>query len=500
MLPAFTQVKHWQRNEHLEHSLKFSFPQEHKYAADEATLLLPPYSGRPTRNCRGLPDNHRLRPQSWDLSRKMLVSLAAAISVFSVFFLWAICKASHSKEQQSGALRRRLAASKRKADEEELSLIADQCAALEAEMGVVRPLPETLSDMHPRRKIAKLASMLREAAAAHEQVAAMAVSLEEASSTTPSPETTVMALAKNAAGSQSTYRFEDGGDLPSQIDPLMSSAEADASEEYLAALEPFGWVRISPSTSSELEDQESDTSPSSLADEQQDGEPSTSASVTQQYPEARAVGAWDIADHPFARVPVLEPNVRLREIRTEGFFSRLWTNVSVWNHFLIIRSLFAKATLNQEDVNILMRTLEKLIDDVWIQFLNKARRTQPALAAAALGQAFLAFDYIVSAIQLFGDAMQLPLWWEKFISVFPTDYSVDCLSSNHRERVVFNTYISKRLLDVLNIYKTGTRPNVEEVVELKRLLFCFPHSPKPFRDSHYDPWREDDKNFMKYGH
>lgn len=430
----------------------------------------------------------------------MLVSLAAAISVFSVFLLWAICKASHNKEQQPGALGRRLAASKRKADEEQLSLIAEQCAALEAEMGVVRPLPETPSDMHPRRKIAKLASMLREAAAAHEKVAAMAVSSEEASSTAPSPEATVRAPAENAAGSQSTYRFEDGGNLPSQIDPLVSSAEADASEEYLAALEPFGWVRISPSTSSELEDQESDTSPSRTADELLDGEASTSASAKQQYPEARDVGPWDIADHPFGRVPALEPNVRLREMRTGGFFSRLWTNVSVWNYFLVIRSLFAKATLNQEDADTLMGTLENLIDDVWIQFLNKARPTQPALAAAALGQAFLAFDYIVSAIQLFGDAMQLPLWWEKFISVFPTDYSIECSTANHRKRVLFNTYISKRLLDVLNIYKTGTRPGIKEVVELKRLLFCFPNSPKPFRASQCNPWREDDIHFMKYGH
>ncbi|CDJ43106.1 hypothetical protein, conserved [Eimeria tenella] len=495
MVPAIALDRNRRANEQHSETLNSLHPESHYgvYTQDP-TVLFFPLSGRDT----AIPPVHDGQTGRRSLmklrNRQFFVSLAATISVFSVFVLCVICKAPLNREQQSGAIWRRLSESKSELDEE-LSLIAEQCASLEAEMGITLPLSATHSDMEPGRKVAELASMLREAAAAHERVHASTPPLKEASTWTLFRSTEAMTAAEGAAGSQSNCQFEEGDHVPLHTDTLMPPAEADASNEHLYPLQHSSQPLPPPMFLSDQDKEQHRANPSSI-----DGEPSTSALATEPFHDAGQVkGPSDITNHPFARLPVLGPNILVRKFQPEGLFSRMWTNVSMWTHYLTLHRLFAKSVLNQEDADTLIRTVEALVDATWIQMQYRTMPIRPSLAVAALGQAFLAFDYIVCTVQLLGDAMQLPLWWEKFIGAFDIYY--DHRRGRKRQlRPGLNVKLAHRLLNALNIYKTGTRPGIKEVVELKRLLFCFPNSPKPFRASQCNPWREDDIHFMKYGH
>ncbi|CDJ68435.1 hypothetical protein, conserved [Eimeria necatrix] len=494
MVPVIALDRNRRASEQHSETLNSVHSEPHYGVSQDPTVLFFPLSGRDT----AIPPVHSgqtgRRSPTRLRNRQFLVSLAATISVFSALVLWVICKAPHNREQQSGAIRRRLSANKSEPDEE-LSLIAEQCASLEADMGIILPLSGTHSDIERGRKVAEIASMLREAAADHEHVHASAPSLKEASTWTLFRSTEAMTASEGAAGSQSNCQLKEGDNAPLHTDTLMPSVEADASNEHLSPLQHSSWPLTHPMFLFDQNKVQHGSYPSRI-----DGEPSTSALATVPFYEAGQVkGPSDITNHPFVRLPVLEPNIFIRRFQSESLFSRMWTNVSTWSHFLTLRRLFAKSILNQEDTDTLVRTVEGLVDVIWTQMQNRTMPIRPSLAVAALGHAFLAFDYIVCTVQLLGDAMQVPLWWGKFISAF--DISYDHQRGRKRQlRPGLNAQFAHRLLNALNIYKTGTRPNVEEVVELKRLLFCFPHSPRPFRASQYNPWREDELRFMKYGH
>ncbi|CDJ32516.1 uncharacterized protein EMH_0045120 [Eimeria mitis] len=151
-----------------------------------------------------------------------------------------------------------------------------------------------------------------------------------------------------------------------------------------------------------------------------------------------------------------------------------------------------QSVLSQEEVNSLVMELEKLIGMSWRQAeLSKPKR-RPVYAAETLGRHLLAFDAIVCGIQLLGDKMQLPLWWNQYVAAFDHSPSHLLPYGSPKPEGIYRMMI-RRLLGALEIYKRGKRPPLPEVIALKTMLFAHKDAPGRLKDHKWDPWREDAK-------
>ncbi|CDI87824.1 hypothetical protein EPH_0062500 [Eimeria praecox] len=168
---------------------------------------------------------------------------------------------------------------------------------------------------------------------------------------------------------------------------------------------------------------------------------------------------------------------------------------SVHTHLLRLRRLFAQKVLRQVDLDMLQDEIEDLVAVYWLRNQRVTKVKAPIRVVEALGTYFMAFDYIVCAIQLLGDYMQLPLWWEKFAESFNPHLRLPDPGPLRVRISMFYTDLSRRLVAALDIYKGGKRPPLREVVALKKMLFCSPLGRHRLKDRKWNPWREDGECF-----
>ncbi|CDJ51676.1 hypothetical protein, conserved [Eimeria brunetti] len=235
---------------------------------------------------------------------------------------------------------------------------------------------------------------------------------------------------------------------------------------------------------------------------------STRASVGRQlplvtidtYPTIRGAlqaGVPALEHHPYYRLPVLAPGVVVDTMLPEGVMRPIKMNISSYAQFATLRRLFAKPVLNQDDADEAMVAIEKLVRKTARRARRGIRQVRPLFGASTLGSYFLVFDYLVSALQVFGGSSGLPEWWGEFVSVFDFDYFYPTPSKGSRESGIYNTQLANSLLVALNMYKKGERPSAHVVIELKRHLFFGEHGPQQFKRAQWDPWREEDEAFRR---
>ncbi|CDI83075.1 hypothetical protein, conserved [Eimeria acervulina] len=204
--------------------------------------------------------------------------------------------------------------------------------------------------------------------------------------------------------------------------------------------------------------------------------------------------------HPYVRMPVVEAGVVPHDFDPSGVFAPSSKSFPFTKSLHEMRQLFAKPTLNQQDVDILMDMARGLANNLWLKAASTLRQVRPVFASASLGNTFLAMDYVVSAVELLGGHMKLDMWWENFAQAFDTNYNLPPSTEFHRSSARFNAYLANQLLNALRIYKTRRRPPLTLVIELKRNLFFAAHSPPLFKSSQWDPWRQDHNFFEEFGY
>lgn len=160
---------------------------------------------------------------------------------------------------------------------------------------------------------------------------------------------------------------------------------------------------------------------------------------------------------------------------------------------LTIRNLQLQLLLNDEDVETLSSTTEKLTNYALYRLTRTRASQKPADTLRERGIKFLTFDTLYSVSRLAGPLM--PSWWEDVAQAVLIN--LDALSPplNSHSSPANSRKLAGSLLVALVQYKEGereTRLFSEKIIRLKRLPFCSPYS-FIFQDAERDPLREDDK-------
>ncbi|KAL8439020.1 hypothetical protein Efla_002429 [Eimeria flavescens] len=215
--------------------------------------------------------------------------------------------------------------------------------------------------------------------------------------------------------------------------------------------------------------------------------------------EAGRVGPRELGNlsmHPFIRLPIIRPEAILRDFdpqRLKPMFGRS----GLYMMLSRIRERLLKPALDAGEVEQLMLETEKLVR------MTLARLPQQSSPKALwhwvhhLGTFFLILDAVVSVRQLLGPRMAASEWWDHLVNCLPMDYPPPEVPADANKLNKFRYNLVSRLLAAIKIYKTGKRPDLQEVLELKRMLLCTRHSISYFKDRRFDPWRSDDAKFCQ---
>ncbi|CDJ33531.1 uncharacterized protein EMH_0016430 [Eimeria mitis] len=274
---------------------------------------------------------------------------------------------------------------------------------------------------------------------------------------------------------------------------LQASGQRVRTADVNPGLDPDSWLESIPSIDSHPE-QEARGEPSPVTDDgSMAGQVLASPASTQGHPEGlrEILQTGDIRKHPYVRLPVLEEDVVPKCIRVSALFSKDQKTFYQYGYLVTVRELLHRRKLSQEDADSLVQTIERLVATSWFKSKKGPTGPSPICIVDTLGMYFLAFDAIICAVELLGDAMQLPLWWEKFTASFTTSFPLASPGSRGREVTRFHIVLARRLSAALEIYKRGMRPPLPEVVTLKKLLFCYPLGRHKFKSLYWAPWRKD---------
>ncbi|CDJ54032.1 hypothetical protein EBH_0072000 [Eimeria brunetti] len=418
------------------------------------------------------------RPRSRKVKSLSLPTfLATTISVAAILLSLSTCKALRTRHQFSGVTRRRLSEGDKGIDEDERSVI-EGCLDLEEELGIIEGRAISSSEVDSLNRVTALVSMLSEEAVAKE-------TMQE-----PLPVGGQLRLTQQWLDDPSGFDPKYS-EVIGQHSPLQASAELLGATGGTPALDPDSWIDSIPSINNQPEGQKAVDSFRVSDGNSKAGQASGVSASTGQHPAGLSHLLHDVQSHPYVRLPVLEKGVVPRNLRVSILFTQKTGAFSFNIYMRTMRKLLLKKSLNQIDANTLVGAVEKLVTSSWVQSRKGARGRTPIYFVEALGRYFISLDAIVCASQILGDCMQLPLWWETFVASFNTNFPLYNARSRANKLTDFHIDFARRLIAALDIYKTGRRPALTEVIALKRLLFCFPLGRHRFKGPKWDSWRED---------
>ncbi|CDJ43114.1 hypothetical protein, conserved [Eimeria tenella] len=197
--------------------------------------------------------------------------------------------------------------------------------------------------------------------------------------------------------------------------------------------------------------------------------------------------------HPFIRLPTLGPKVKPGQLVSHMKFC-LFRDQPIVNRLKVVRSILSLPVLHAADANLLIFTTAELAVRALTTMRSSAAMLRPSMAVRALGRRFLVFNTVHSVLAIVGSHSQLESLWDKIIRYVPTTYTRDP-PEIMRGKNEFLYFLAKQLEEALSLYKRGSEPSEEQIIEIKRKLFCSDYSPGCFRSSPWDPWRADDAQY-----
>ncbi|CDJ27818.1 uncharacterized protein EMH_0035080 [Eimeria mitis] len=134
-----------------------------------------------------------------------------------------------------------------------------------------------------------------------------------------------------------------------------------------------------------------------------------------------------------------------------------------------------RESLNQKEVTLLVGYVQELAIASAARERATKRMDYAFHGMINIGRQFLVLDAIVSALHVLGVPPLSCSWWEAFATCFDTDYRYAEPGPRAQESGKVNVDLANRMLVAMSIYKTGNRPNPEEILDMKRTLFFSPH-------------------------
>lgn len=111
-------------------------------------------------------------------------------------------------------------------------------------------------------------------------------------------------------------------------------------------------------------------------------------------------------------------------------------------------------------------------------------------AAERLGLRFLLMDTVVSYMMIVGQTPD-PVYWKMFTDSVG-HVAPPVTTWGNAGKASPSSFLGQELSRAIQMLKRGERPLPAHMLKLKRLLFCWEHSPMLFRKEDFDPWRRDD--------
>ncbi|KAL8443903.1 hypothetical protein Emed_006498 [Eimeria media] len=460
----------------------------------EASVVVTP---QPRLSVYSLPESHSLSSPSPPVRRKRFqraaAALAAVVFFLSSFALLLTCRKLSSKLTEPGLAHRRLAEGFEKeiTSDEELDAILNQCLELEAEHGEPHPDPDSDS-AEPAAKKAKLVALLEEAAVIFELLGPETTPADGGLSTSSS-----WTHATEPEGLSSTHPSRTQSASETTLAHFNPSLHAGPTEDVSLPgldvdpnLDPEGYLEQIPLLTEEEGEEERETDEGLTvlhAEGEQEQQPATS-SGTQQL---------GFEDHPFFRLPQVLPHAIRRKFEMIEEYRLGYSGSSCFLMLQKMHELFLKPVLDPDDVEELLCASESLARYAHTHVhRDRLVRVKPVRVIRQLGLHFIILDSLVCARQLLGSYMIPEEWWDPLMSSFSTDYALQ-LYSRAKPITKFNYDLITRLRAAVELLKTGVRPEAEEIVNLKKMLFCSPYSAARFKETHWDLWRQDAEMYEK---
>ncbi|KAL8444070.1 hypothetical protein Emag_005723 [Eimeria magna] len=194
--------------------------------------------------------------------------------------------------------------------------------------------------------------------------------------------------------------------------------------------------------------------------------------------------------HPFVRLPVLKPGVEPPQfspwqLKFSGSVSREHCAI-----LRIIRELLLKSELSLDDANRLVSNSEELAKHAYAKMTFDLTNATPTKAVEALSRRFMVFWSLYSASQVLRQGWTSQPWWQELAEMVPSRYWLEEHEWS-RQALKFNYRLIADLDNAIEQLKRGQPLADHVVIDLKRRIFCSPHSPSRLKAASWDPWRDD---------
>ncbi|KAL8453360.1 hypothetical protein Emag_001915 [Eimeria magna] len=220
-----------------------------------------------------------------------------------------------------------------------------------------------------------------------------------------------------------------------------------------------------------------------------DASPSPSSAVVGPGPSSALSG--DKTVHPWLHVPALKPDVGALKFRAEKMSEPLFSH----HHGRIMakmRELLVQPELDREMAIRLLVNSEALVNHAFHKMRAPVSSRRPTDTAESLGRRFMMFHLLHLASKALQQPWPQQQWWTDLASAIPTA----CPFAPGGEGLISSSEASValavQLSAALELYKIGSAPDNDEVVDIMRKLFCSRESPHHFKTALWDPWRRDD--------
>ncbi|CDI87876.1 hypothetical protein, conserved [Eimeria praecox] len=211
--------------------------------------------------------------------------------------------------------------------------------------------------------------------------------------------------------------------------------------------------------------------------QQQMEAPAVSAQPTRPY---ASTSAGALFEQAFYDLPCLESHTILRGLSKARAFSVLHGAYTVMPFLWRAQRLLSLPTISSQELERLTDAAEHLVSHC-IRYERRSVYTgTTSRAVLKLAQRFLILDAVFCTLQLLGESV-VGGWWKEFASVMPHEVPPFGAPSFATEQRRFNAALALGLSEAIGCFKKGVRPPKDQVIWLKRMLFCSPFAPKPFR-------------------
>ncbi|KAL8443904.1 hypothetical protein Emed_006499 [Eimeria media] len=235
---------------------------------------------------------------------------------------------------------------------------------------------------------------------------------------------------------------------------------------------------------------EAETAPT---DGEQAASSATPSTMDIQTPRVSEGRQENLEEHAFFRLPIVDCS-NLREFNLHSGRARPRSSSQVLSK---VHALLTRPRLSAVEAEHLMETIERLVSYTCWGMGRRVTVGSYSHVLRQLGLYFIILDSVVSAIQILGPKMVPEKWWASFVASVPTDSHLPEPPKFFRIERGYTYQSIKRLRPALELLKTRVRPSVEEVVSLKRMLFCSEESLAYFKGKRWNAWRDDERNFWE---